>query len=350
MPDPIDSPRSKTPEYERPRSQNAPKPRPASGTNSWFALPAPLKYLFSRFPLQTLPPSQLPIRTAPYRDQHTLYIFTTASAATRNGPSFNPTCLKWQTYLKFLGVDFQTIASTNHASPTGVLPFLIPATGSEVGSSEDVSQKGVVVSNRLQKWAKEKGLGREEPESMRYEAYMALLDHLIRRAWVCFIATSPISLFFVLPVSMRELPSACTDTAQLYHLYLTPNFDQLAASLYIDPSTRSLPVRLALSRSLQAAALAELLITSPTISAEALYKDAETAMAALSALLGDDTWFFGTQKPGLFDASVFAYTYPLFGGLEWAEKGLQERLRRCENLIRHREGIVGKYFPDGGAI
>lgn len=42
----------------------------------------------------------------------------------------------------------------------------------------------MVASNRLQRWAREKGKGREEPDSIRYEAYMALLDHRIRRAWV----------------------------------------------------------------------------------------------------------------------------------------------------------------------
>ena len=204
MPNTIDASSSENPENERPRSQNAPKSRAAFTSTSWLALPAPLKHLFARFPLQTLPSSPLPIRTAIHRDQHTLYIFTTASAATHNGPSFNPTCLKWQTYLKFLEVDFQTVASTNHASPTGALPFLIHATGSEGWSAGDDGGKSVVASNRLQRWAREKGKGREEPESFRYEAYMALLDHRIRRAWVSplFCTVSDIYAYSVLPIKV----------------------------------------------------------------------------------------------------------------------------------------------------
>ena len=141
-----------------------------------------------------------------------------------------------------------------------------------------------------------------------------------------------------------------TDAGQLYSLYLTPNFEHLAARLYINPSTRSLPARFALSRSLQAAALAELLGASSTISAEALYADAEAALAALSALLGDDKWFFGAEEPGLFDASVFAYTYLLFGGLEWVHNGLHGRPGGWENLMRHRGEIVERYYRDGEAI
>lgn len=73
-------------------------------------------------------------------------------------------------------------------------------------------------------------------------------------------------------------------------------------------------------------------------------------MAALSALLGDEEWFFGADRPGLFDASVFAYTYLLFGGLEWPEKSLQERLRRWRNLVEHKERIAARCYPDSEAV
>ena len=149
----------------------------------WLALPPPLKHLFSKFPLRTLPSSQLPARTAHHRDQHVLYIFTDPSSPDHNTPSFNPTCLKWQTYLRFIGLDFHTVASTNHASPTGALPFLIPASSSNP-EEEGTGKTSVVPSNKLQKWTRDKGLTREEPNSLRYEAYMSLLDHRIRRAWV----------------------------------------------------------------------------------------------------------------------------------------------------------------------
>lgn len=185
MPRPSDSSETQPGDDRRPTSRLEVAPRTNPPARPWLALPAPLKHLFSLFPLRTLPSSPLPSRTQLHRDQHTLYTFTTASGTAHNAPSFNPTCLKWQTYLKFLALDFRTVASTNHASPTGALPFLIPLSTSETVSGADArGQPSVVSSNRLQKWARENGLGREEPESMRYEAYMALLDHRIRRAWV----------------------------------------------------------------------------------------------------------------------------------------------------------------------
>lgn len=62
----------------------------------------------------------------------------------------------------------------------------------------------MVASNRLQRWAREKGKEREEPESIRYEAYMALLDHRIRRAWVSplFCTVFDIYAYSVLPIKV----------------------------------------------------------------------------------------------------------------------------------------------------
>ena len=337
MAESTDVPDAKSNENGRPRAPFTSRSSSSLSPKPWFAVPAPLKRLFSRFPLRTLPASELPVRTAPHRDQHTLYSFTTASAARHNGASFNPTCLKWQTYLKFLGVEFQTVPSTNHASPTGALPFLIPALGNTLGS-ETANQAPVVSSNRLQKWARENGLGREEPESMRYMAYMALLDHRIRRAWVGgFLSASATLAYFVRLIQ--------TDLLKLYNLYLTPtNFSHCAIPMYIHPATCSLPVRLALSRTLQAAALAELLTTSPFVSPDALYADADTAFSALSTLLGDEEWFFSAMEPGLFDASVFAYTFLLLGGIDWQDRTLREKLSGYQNLVAHKERIQRMHF------
>ncbi|MCJ1398119.1 hypothetical protein MMC11_001316 [Xylographa trunciseda] len=297
-----------TPTSRPPSSARASPP-----SRPWFALPAPLKHLFSLFPLRTLPSSQLPARTAHHRDQHVLYIFTDPTTSNRNAPSFNPTCLKWQTYLNLLGLDFRTAASTNHASPTGTLPFLIPSSRTNL-QDEVVGQTAVVPSNKLQKWARDKGIIREEPDTMRYEAYMSLLDHRIRRAW-------------------------------LYTLYLVPkHFYSVAAPLYIEPSTRSSPVRFVLSRSLQVAALAELLTTSSTISPDALIAEADEAFQALSILLRDDDWFFAAEEPGLFDASVFAYTYLLLDGMKWEEGILKEKLQEYGNLVEHKDRIARRFY------
>lgn len=81
-----------------------------------------------------------------------------------------------------------------------------------------------------------------------------------------------------------------------------------------------------------------------------LYSEAEKAFDALSALLGEDEWFFGAEGPGLFDASVFAYTHLLLDEkMGWREKRLLRGLRRKENLVAHRERLLSKYFGENGA-
>lgn len=134
------------------------------------------------------------------------------------------TCSNVQAYLKFAGIRFLTISSTNHASPTGVLPFLIPALTSKTNVRELP-----IPAAKLQRWAltetsrnskkrptlkdfshakkdavveegdskfearektfqhaepKERTFGLEEPRDMRYDAYLSLLDNRIRNAWV----------------------------------------------------------------------------------------------------------------------------------------------------------------------
>jgi hypothetical protein len=84
-----------------------------------------------------------------------------------------------QAYLKFSKIDFTIAAANNHASPSGALPFIIPA------SPEPYKHMQPVPSGKLQRWAmnnSKKAI--EESEDLRYEAYLSLLDHRIRRAWV----------------------------------------------------------------------------------------------------------------------------------------------------------------------
>lgn len=108
-------------------------------------------------------------------------------------------------------------------------------------------------------------------------------------------------------------------------------------------------MRLAIARELQSAAEKELLKFSSTTSAETLYNQAEEAFGALDTLLGKDKWFFGASGPGLFDASVFAYTHLLLDenlGKGWADTRLRDTLMSRHRLITHRDRILAKYFSD----
>ena len=216
-----------------------------------------------------------------------------------------------------MGADFVLAASNNHASPGGSLPFLIPA--SSVGSFE---ASPPVTSSKLLEWtSKNSKTPRQEPKNMRYEAYMSLLDHRIRNAW-------------------------------LHSLYLTPsNFGAVARPLYITPETSSSLVHISLAKILQSAALEEIIknSTSPIVDVSALYRESDNAFSALSELLGDNEWFFGEDAPSLFDASVFAYIHLLCDeALHWQEmelsmgKGLREG--RWPNLLEHRRRIYERCY------
>ncbi|KAJ4290464.1 hypothetical protein N0V90_010681 [Kalmusia sp. IMI 367209] len=291
-------------------SQGTRSAQPAA-SRGIFAVPAPIKQLFDRFPLQTYAANDLPQRAPRNRDAHTLYVFATEKGAAEGAPSYNPACLKWQAYLNFSDIDFQIASSNNHASPSGVLPFLLPA------STDTSKSPPPVPSGKLQRWGMDNSsTAIEEPGDLRYEAYLSLLDHRIRRAW-------------------------------LYSIYLSSNSTSLAEPLYILPTSTNPFVRLKIARELRQAAENELLKFSAIIDAEELHKQAEEAFEALEAALGEDSWFFGATKPGLFDASVFSYTHLLMDdtlGKGWVDTRLRDALLSRRNLTGHRNRILTSYF------
>ncbi|KAI9367809.1 hypothetical protein BJX61DRAFT_268085 [Aspergillus egyptiacus] len=272
----------------------------------FFSVPAPVKRVFDRFPLQTYAANDLPHCALSTRRGNRLFVFVDAGGARRGRPSFNPQCLKWQAYLKFVGIEFEVVPSNNHASPSGVLPFLLPAL--PVGS-------GPIPSSKLQKWAIEEVHCEEEQQlNTRFEVYSSLLDTRIRNAW-------------------------------LYSLYLNhENFNAVARPLYVNPTTTNSAVRCVIASQLQQAARDELLKISPYIDASALEAEAAEAFEALSALLGNKLHFFDRPHPGLFDASVFAYTHLILDQkMGWKYNRLEQLLRQHENLVKHRERLL-KFF------
>ncbi|QPC68656.1 hypothetical protein HYE67_010887 [Fusarium culmorum] len=270
-------------------------------SNRWFVVPRPIRNLFNHFPLHVYGPEELPVRSpATVRQRPTLYVFVADQDALLGKPSYNPSCLKWQTVLKIAGIELDIVPSNNHASPSGALPFLLP-------SSSQSSKP--LTGEKIHKYAREHAAHTfPNISSPRLEAYQALLTQNIRPAW-------------------------------LYALYLLPANAPLLKSLYL-PS--SILLRAPLHQTLHAAATAEILKTTrrATISPSQLFSEATNALKALSALLGDDKWFFGAEGPGLFDADVFAYTYLIDGdALAWEDKSLSECLDGLQNLRRHRERL-----------
>jgi metaxin len=134
---------------------------------------------------------------------------------------------------------------------------------------------------------------------------------------------------------------------QLHSIYLSANATSIAEPLYILGTSRNPFVRLTIARELRLAAEKELLKFSTVINDETLYNQAEEAFAALETLLAKDDWFFGASRPGLFDASVFAYTHLLLDeslGKGWVDTRLRDALLSRKRLITHRDRIFAKYF------
>jgi metaxin len=165
------------------------------------------------------------------------------------------------------------------------------------------------------KWTTGQTGRREEDAGMRYEAYTSLLDHRIRNAW-------------------------------LYHLYLdTENFRAVAVPLYISSASSNVFVQFTLGRQLQQAARDELVKYMSIIDGQELLDGADKAFEALSTLLGDDEFFFGDEKPGLFDASVFAYTYLIASDqLKWKNTTMKGYFTQYSNLVAHQDRLVADYF------
>ncbi|KAF5665853.1 hypothetical protein FHETE_6492 [Fusarium heterosporum] len=270
-------------------------------SNRWFVVPRPIRNLFNHFPLHVYEPEDLPVRSpASVRQRPLLYVFVADDDALLGKPSYNPSCLKWQTVLRIAGIEFDIVPSNNHASPSGALPFLLPP------SSQTPKP---LTGEKIHKYALEHAVHElSKISSPRVEAYQALLTQNIRPAW-------------------------------LYTLYLLSANAPLLKSLYL-PS--SILLSAPLHQTLHAAATAEILKTTrrATISSSQLFYDAKTALGALSALLGDDRWFFGAEGPGLFDADVFAYTYLMNDDtLAWGDTSLNECLEGLENLTKHRQRL-----------
>lgn len=192
-----------TPEHRDVPGQAPDNVSTVSRARDLFSVPAPIKRIFDRFPLVTYPSNDLPHSAWSDKRGNRLYVFTDAAGARHGRPSFNPQCLKWQVrtrkcsiapvlkyitnliplcvslqaYLRFVGIDVDVIPSNNHASPSGALPFLIPA--------HPINNNAPIPSSKLQKWAIEQVHCEEEQQlDLRFEVYASLLDHRIRNAWV----------------------------------------------------------------------------------------------------------------------------------------------------------------------
>ncbi|KAL2131101.1 hypothetical protein VTI74DRAFT_5553 [Chaetomium olivicolor] len=311
-------------------------------TPGWrkIQIPRPLQQLFDRFPLLTYEPNDLPERSRQLTssDLPTLYVFSTDEDARQGLPSFNPGCLKWQTLLRLANFTFRVLPSTNHASPTGSLPFLLPPRTSPTTSPLPIP------SDKLLAYAIKNSI----PDSpapapapdlpLRSQAYLSLITLSLRNAW-------------------------------LYALYLEPTYAPLLHKLYICPASSSRAVQKTLLYQLRRAAAEQIATSSSStivsasavssaegIDEEAVYDAAKGALAALAGLLSqsESGWAFGAEKPTAFDAALFSYTHLMMeymgeedATLEKGRMALGRMVREAGNgeLARHREKMLAAAWP-----
>ncbi|EGX93688.1 mitochondrial outer membrane protein [Cordyceps militaris CM01] len=248
-----------------------------------FSAPAPIRSLFKSFPLAVHPAEALPARAATDASLlPRLYVFAHERDAELGLPSYNPSCLKWQsnhkTILRIAQINVRLVPSSNHASPSGALPFLILPTSTTPAT---VPLTGEKIARFAKQHAPSANLDDPSP---RIDAYQALIVHSVRPAW-------------------------------LHSLYVNPANDTLLEALYLPSSALLRPAQ---RHTLRAAATTEILKatrrTTGGIDATQLFDAAEEAFAALAALLGDAEWFLGAEAPGVLDAELFAYSHLLVGG------------------------------------
>lgn len=281
---------------------------PTPPSRGIFTAPSHIRTLFKSFPLHTLPANTLPSRaSSSSATLPRLYIFSRSVADAAAGrPSFNPSCLKYQTILRVANVDVALVPSSNHASPSGSLPFLIPVSSGPSPSTPTTPLTGPKIAD----------YAHLAPDHHKTTLYLSVIAHKIRPAW-------------------------------LHALYLSPANDPVLTTLYLP---RTALLRAAQRASLHDAATAEILkITRRTggIDPLVLHADLLDALETLSEVLGQDEWFFSADEPGMLDAEVFSYTYLILDEtMQWKDLGMAEAVLKFENIVRHRDRLYARCWGE----
>lgn len=292
----------------RKQHQRAPPPKQQS---SWFSLPSPIRQIFDTFPLVIYDDNKLPQRVPKARNQHTLHVFTVDHIDGAREFSPNPACLKWQAFLLINNIPFQVVSANNHASPTGALPFLLPA------QKLKEPQPQPIPASKILRWAETEGI-KEEPLGIELEAYMSLIDQNIRNAW-------------------------------LYFLYLDDkNFGAVARKLYVETASSNRLVQAVLASQLQAAAKEQLSRSRTYIDQDEIYGSASSAFQSLATKLADFKFFSKTDAPNLLDVTLFSYTHLIlslaakerFVEPTWRSETLCDNILQYQSLVDHRNNVL----------
>lgn len=256
------------------------------------------------------------------------------------------TVLSVQTYLLLNNTPIRLVPSTNHASPTGSLPYLLPPSN----SSPTGSPPRPIPSSRLETYVSPNNKSSPSP---REEAYQTLLDTAIRSAWLHALYLSPLNTSLLEQLYINPTSSSPLVRLAIRHQLRSAAEEQVVKST--SPTTGTNGWRLSVGETVLSADTFRLGKASSQIDPGQIYAEAEDAFAALGSLLSESEtgWFFGRTEPGVFDAAVFAYTCLVGGreqgGLAWGDGGrLGKMVERAGGgeLVRHRARIWEFCFGD----
>jgi metaxin len=328
----------------------------------------PLLHIYKLFPLKTLPPAALSTRccsappaAAPALDDPAgperkrdpaaaaaapvqLYVFSDAAAARASRPSINPSCLRAQVILALAGVPVTLVPSSNHASPSGSLPFLVPAATASNPDPQPISTETGIIEH-----AAEFGtFGDNDDDDSKTcppppaQPYQALVDGPIRCAWLHALYLCKANA----PLLNHVCAASSSSGSWTVHALMAHQLREAAAA-EIETCTRT--------RVLADGAAGE----------RRVYLAADRALAALNQQLHDadgtghesegvGEWFFGAHRPGVFDAEVFAYTALILENdgddgsaqsLPWVDRTLGDLVRKYPRLVAHRARICRQVRP-----
>ncbi|CAG8571919.1 2197_t:CDS:2 [Acaulospora morrowiae] len=167
--------------------------------------------------------------------------------------SFDQECLKWQTYLKFIGEDFEVKYSNEPLmSPSGKLPVLILPTGEVLVDEKIVDYAKENKSNKL-------GELTNQEHQADSEAFIALADTKLRHVL-------------------------------LYTLWCEPEYESITWGKY--GKSYAKPLNRLLMYQAKNAAIKEMLTRRPILNREEIYQEAADALKAFSVALADKNYFF----------------------------------------------------------
>ncbi|KAK9718738.1 Metaxin-2 [Basidiobolus ranarum] len=223
----------------------------------------------------------------------------------KNQPtSFDPECLKWQTYLNILAYDYDIVYSNEPSqSPDEQLPYLVTV------------EKKCLTGEKILKYAKG-----QDPEKYAPEG-----DELISgddKAFVSLVETN---------IKVATLFYFWCEASN----YSEQTFEKYTKS-YIWPLDKLIGYKM------RSTVIDFLLTKKPILLKEEIYNEASQALQALSNRLGDAEYFSG-EKAGYLDAVVFAYLHTILAA-PLPNSELRQIVQQHENLVKFAKSLWEQYY------